>query len=889
MKPIRHAAVKNMRIIVVNLKLNTPLGVETAVGQTPTISRARGLRSTTMVARSEEKSGSTPSACRDDDWGVLNTRQGYTMSRIEETAWREWEEENPEEIPINPNTRGAPRVWDPPEEVKESQKDDRDRRKLGNKHLPRSSRGRTVHGVTKPRVHRSRGAHHHAGERIGEASNPGPGQEVARKKEYAKRNQKPPQRVKPGTKVHGTVKDRRPIPEAMLPDATPLQVREGKSVKTFHACSGVACTHHHHRVDGKLTAGGELRRQRKLAAKAEAASKTLEKKSTYVACVCSTVCECNAKERAAGRAEYDHHYHTDTTVVHCEGHDHWPVAERIGEIVPHSHPCTECSQVFEHTHIIRTQAESEAYPQLCSACTLTPAVEDKPSEFLLALKRGIEERRVDSIPDIPMAPACQSKPTSTSLSPAPAEAFRKAKGRGCWIRNRLLNPDAKPFFVAPIDDNPFDLLCEESADDLRGEDSAEESSLEESEEDKEQYRVLERRPTLLGPHPLDNTTTTTDHTIVSVSPTILEEALAARGSVVLEEVEVDERIISPSDASSLPSSGTPIEADMSDLEESSSEEVSVLGPNPYSEHLVDRRFHKPSVKPLRKVPPTAPISLSKRVKNAISPLLFVPTMWTDGQVINSDGTTTVLPPLQTLDPTAFTPPSLPLETEDNIQYKICQTSKRALYITSAHKTVRRRWFDFSTGKWQRKICRDTEMLNRLSIGASIRLWWNGSASPFSVNTRTLLIDATYSALQESECLYERFTKGSEELNKATKVVQNLLQGTTYNAIQVVCVYDAVVNYLWQHKDVTRAKVVTVDLVQHQTFFQQCVTAMEGHPQKHLFTPTKLEDSIAYYQQQRQLQCLVRARRELARPTVISHEMTLNARTSVPSEARKQGI
>lgn len=40
----------------------------------------------------------------------------------------------------------------------------------------------------------------------------------------------------------------------------------------------------------------------------------------------------------------------------------------LGKHVAHSHPCSICKTVFEHTHEIRTKAISDTYPERCKAC-----------------------------------------------------------------------------------------------------------------------------------------------------------------------------------------------------------------------------------------------------------------------------------------------------------------------------------------------------------------------------------------------------------------------------------------------------------------------------------------------------------------------------------------
>lgn len=73
-------------------------------------------------------------------------------------------------------------------------------------------------------------------------------------------------------------------------------------------------------------------------------------------------------------------------VPYWEGHEH--DQKRIGAIMTHKHPCTNCGSVFEHTHKIRSTEESRRYAQLCKTCAApkTPSADPNPGYDKVSVK-----------------------------------------------------------------------------------------------------------------------------------------------------------------------------------------------------------------------------------------------------------------------------------------------------------------------------------------------------------------------------------------------------------------------------------------------------------------------------------------------------------------------
>lgn len=95
------------------------------------------------------------------------------------------------------------------------------------------------------------------------------------------------------------------------------------------------------------------------------------------------------------------------------GHEHDP--KRLGDVIRHAHPCDGCQvTIFDHSHAIKSEAESQKYPQLCRACTSSALIRSQAE----AAKAKTEALASKAAKASDPAPA----PVESAQASAPAEA-----------------------------------------------------------------------------------------------------------------------------------------------------------------------------------------------------------------------------------------------------------------------------------------------------------------------------------------------------------------------------------------------------------------------------------------------------------------------------------
>lgn len=132
-----------------------------------------------------------------------------------------------------------------------------------------------------------------------------------------------------------------------------------------------------------------------------------------------------------------------------QGHEHDQT--KIGEEIRHVHICTSCRITpFDHNHRIRTQAESEKYPQLCKVCAAAAAVretehktaQDKTTVLAPSAKTG-NPFSMAPLPDDSQLKPTGEREVAVDNAKAMLETYRRVQTEANISRHQMTEPEEK--------------------------------------------------------------------------------------------------------------------------------------------------------------------------------------------------------------------------------------------------------------------------------------------------------------------------------------------------------------------------------------------------------------------------------------------------------------